>query len=115
MASRRYFLGGAATLAMLATGWSGSAQAAFAVAYSEDEWRKRLSPAQFAVLRKSGTERPFTSALLDEHRHGTFTCAGCERDLFSSDTKFDSGTGWPSFWAPIEGAVGEDHDTTFGM
>ncbi len=115
MASRRSFLGGAATLATLATGWGSAARAAFAVSYSEDEWHKRLSPAQFTVLRKSGTERPFTSALLDEHRHGTFTCAGCDRDLFSSDTKFDSGTGWPSFWAPLQGAVNEEHDASFGM
>ncbi len=67
------------------------------------------------MLRKAATERPFTSPLLDEHRHGTFTCAGCELALFSSDTKFESGTGWPSFWAPLDKAVGTTQDTTFGM
>jgi peptide-methionine (R)-S-oxide reductase len=67
------------------------------------------------VLRQAGTERPFTSALLDEHRAGTFSCAGCDLPLFASKTKFDSGTGWPSFWAPIEGAVDEDTDSSFGM
>ena len=66
------------------------------------------------MLRKSGTERPFTSRLLDEHRRGTFTCAGCDQGLFESATKFDSGTGWPSFWAPLGGAVGETSDTSFG-
>jgi peptide-methionine (R)-S-oxide reductase len=89
--------------------------AAFSVEKAESDWRRKLTPAQFAVLRRSGTERPFTSALLDEHRHGIFTCAGCDRDLFSSDTKFDSGTGWPSFWAPLEGAVGQENDGSFGM
>ena len=87
----------------------------FEVTHTEAEWRKLLTPAQFAVLRESATERPFTSPLLDEHRHGTFACAGCQNSLFSSDTKFDSGTGWPSFWKPLENAVGEIQDTSFGM
>jgi peptide-methionine (R)-S-oxide reductase len=87
----------------------------FEVTYTDAEWRKRLTPAQYAVLRQSDTERPFTSPLLHEERRGTFTCAGCDRDLFSSTTKFDSGTGWPSFWAPLEGAVGTTQDTSFGM
>ena len=70
----------------------------FAIAHSDDEWRKLLTPDQFAILRQSATERPFTSPLLHEKRTGIFGCAGCRRDLFSSATKFDSGTGWPSFW-----------------
>ena len=67
------------------------------------------------AARRRRTERPFTSALLDEHRKGTFTCAGCALALFSSDTKFESGTGWPSFWQPLDNAVGTDADSTFGM
>jgi peptide-methionine (R)-S-oxide reductase len=83
----------------------------FEVAHTEAEWRKLLTPNQFAVLRQAGTERPFTSPLLEEHRKGVFACAGCGRDLFASETKFDSGTGWPSFWKPLDGAVLEETDT----
>ena len=72
---------------------------------SDAEWRSKLTADQYAVLRKEGTERPFTSPLLHEERKGTFACAGCDLDLFSSATKFDSGTGWPSFWAPLDNAV----------
>jgi peptide-methionine (R)-S-oxide reductase len=86
----------------------------FAVTHTDDEWRKLLTPDQFAVLRKSATERPFTSALLHEKRRGNFACAGCDLDLFSSTTKYDSRTGWPSFWAPLENAVGASRDTSFG-
>jgi peptide-methionine (R)-S-oxide reductase len=67
------------------------------------------------VLREEGTERPFTSPLLNEHRDGTFACAGCALPAFSSKTKFESGTGWPSFWAPLDKAVNETTDHTFGM
>ena len=67
------------------------------------------------MLREEGTEPPFTSPLLDEHRKGTFTCAGCALELFSSDTKFESGTGWPSFWQPLDNAVATDADSSFGM
>lgn len=87
----------------------------FEVAYSDAEWRKRLTPAQYEILRKAGTERPYSSPLNDEHRAGTFACAGCALPLFSSRTKFDSHTGWPSFWTPLEHAVGTHTDTTFGM
>jgi peptide-methionine (R)-S-oxide reductase len=87
----------------------------FAVTHTDDEWRKLLTPDQFAVLRKSGTERPFTSLLLHEKRRGNFACAGCDLDLFSSTTKYDSRTGWPSFWAPLENAVGTTRDISFGM
>jgi peptide-methionine (R)-S-oxide reductase len=86
----------------------------FAVTHTDDEWRKLLTPDQFAVLRKSATERPFTSPLLHEKRRGNFACAGCDLDLFSSTTKYDSRTGWPSFWAPLENAVGTTQDTSFG-
>jgi peptide-methionine (R)-S-oxide reductase len=88
---------------------------AYEVTHTDAEWRKLLTPAQFDVLRKEGTERPFTSALLDEHHNGTFACAGCDLPLFSSKTKFDSGTGWPSFWAPLDGAADEVQDRSFGM
>jgi len=87
----------------------------FEIEHSQDEWRKLLTPEQFDVLRQAGTERPFTSPLLGEHRDGIFACAGCERALFSSKTKFDSGTGWPSFWRPLDGAVGAETDRSFGM
>jgi peptide-methionine (R)-S-oxide reductase len=72
---------------------------------SDADWKKRLSPEQYAVLRQEGTERAGTSALNGEHRKGVFRCAGCELALFSAETKFDSGTGWPSFYAPLPGAV----------
>ena len=75
------------------------------VVRTDAEWRKLLTPQQYAILRKEGTEPPFTSPLLHEERRGTFACAGCQLDLFSSATKFDSGTGWPSFWAPLDNAV----------
>jgi peptide-methionine (R)-S-oxide reductase len=87
----------------------------FEVKFTEEEWRKRLTPDQYAVLRESGTERPFTSALLHEKRRGNFGCAGCDLSLFSSTTKFESGTGWPSFWAPLENAVGTVEDKSFGI
>jgi peptide-methionine (R)-S-oxide reductase len=87
----------------------------FALSHSDAEWRQLLTFEQYAVLRQSGTERPFTSPLLHEDRHGDFACAGCELALFSSTTKFDSGTGWPSFWAPLDKAVGTVTDRSFGM
>jgi peptide-methionine (R)-S-oxide reductase len=85
------------------------------VTHTPDEWRKLLTPEQYAVLREADTERPFTSPLNHEKRKGVFACAGCDLPLFASETKFDSGTGWPSFYAPIEAAVKQDTDYTFGM
>jgi len=82
---------------------------------SEDEWKNTLSPEQFYVLRKHGTERPGSSPLNYEKRSGIFKCAGCGEPLFSADTKFESGTGWPSFFRPIEGAVETTADRTLGM
>jgi peptide-methionine (R)-S-oxide reductase len=87
----------------------------YPVQHSEEEWREKLTPAQFNVLRKHGTERAGTSPLNLEKRHGTFVCAGCGQKLFSSDTKFESGTGWPSFVAPLEGGVGTTEDRSLFM
>jgi peptide-methionine (R)-S-oxide reductase len=77
---------------------------------TDAEWRQKLTPEQFRVLRQHGTERPFTSPLNEEHRKGVFVCAACAQELYRSDTKFDSGTGWPSFFAPIEGATATSRD-----
>ena len=87
----------------------------FPIARSDDEWRRLLDPAQFHVLRKHGTERAGTSKLNAEKRSGTFVCAGCGKPLFTSDTKFESGTGWPSFTQPLEGAVGTTEDRSLFM
>lgn len=87
----------------------------FEVTKTEAEWRAILSDAAFNVLRKEGTEYPGTSPLLNEHRKGIFACAGCDLQLYSSETKFDSGTGWPSFWQEIPNAVGETVDRSLGM
>ena len=76
---------------------------------TEAEWREQLTPEQFHVLRKEGTERAFTSPLNDEKREGQFKCAGCGKALFAMETKFDSGTGWPSFYAPIDGDAVNEH------
>lgn len=82
---------------------------------SDEEWRQTLPAERYHVLREQGTEPPGSSPLLDEHRAGMFRCAACGEPLFSSETKFESGSGWPSFWAPVEGAVDTDSDTTHGM
>src|SRR5689334_17325141 len=108
--TRRYLLLAGAGLGALALArWPQSADAAtegtFEVQKSEEEWRKILTKEQFQILRKHGTEYPGSSPLNKEKRKGTFACAGCDLPLFSSDTKFESGTGWPSFWKPLENAV----------
>jgi peptide-methionine (R)-S-oxide reductase len=83
---------------------------------SDEEWKKLLTPEQYQVLRKEGTERAFTGKYWDNHAAGTYVCAACQLELFSSDTKFDSGTGWPSFWQPIaKNHVKEVVDRTLGM
>ncbi len=87
----------------------------FAVSKSDQEWRRELSAEQYRVLREHGTERPFTSPLNKEYRAGVFCCAGCGQELFASETKFDSGTGWPSFYAPIDGRVATAEDHSFLM
>ena len=83
---------------------------------TEEEWKKELSAARYAVLREKATERAFTGDLWDHHEHGTYECAGCGAELFDSETKFDSGCGWPSFFrAKTEGAIDEEADASYGM
>jgi len=84
------------------------------VTLSEEEWKKKLSPEAFEVLRHEATEYPGSSPLLNEHRPGIFACAGCDLPLFDAATKYDSGTGWPSFYQPLDNAVGESTDTKLG-
>lgn len=122
MMSRRTTLMRLGALSGLAAGMQGllttaTAQAATAyeVTRTDAEWQKLLRPDQYQVLRKAGTETPFTSPLNKEKRAGVFTCAGCALPLFSSTTKFDSGTGWPSFWQAMDKAVVEETDTTLFM
>ena len=116
---RRLFLDGAGCAAAL---WAGrmfgshaSAAGKFEVTHTDAEWRTLLTPEQYAVLRREATERPFSSPLDREKRRGTFACAGCALDNFSSAAKFESGTGWPSFWAPLDNAVGTTTDMSLGM
>ena len=115
--NRRAFMGLAAgtALAGIAILTSGRAAAAFEVRHSPEEWRKRLGPARFHILREAGTERPFSSSLNKEKRKGVFACAGCGLPLFSSAAKFDSGTGWPSFWKALPNAVAYKRDLSLGM
>ena len=120
MIARRLVLAGGAISVAAAFGsrWlaTGSrAEEQFEVMHSDAEWQKLLTPDQFTVLRRSGTERPFTSPMLHEERSGSFDCAGCALELFASTTKFDSRTGWPSFWAPLDKAVAATSDASFGM
>ena len=126
MMSRRHTLMG---LGALTAAWAGlrglvatapaeAAQPAHVheVVHTDAEWKQLLTPQQYHVLRQAGTERPFSSPLDKEKRAGTFHCAGCGQPLFSSATKFDSGTGWPSFWQPLSrDVVEEESATTFGM
>jgi peptide-methionine (R)-S-oxide reductase len=90
------------------------ASQAFPVAKTDGEWQASLTPKQYAVLRRYDTEYPGTSPLLEEHRDGVFACAGCGQPLFTADTKYESGSGWPSFYAAVEGAVGTSEDRTLG-
>lgn len=86
------------------------------VVKSDDDWRRELPPERFAVMRLKGTERPFTGALWDNHDTGVYRCAGCGTELFRSDEKFESGSGWPSFWAPIAAdRVHTEDDRSHGM
>jgi peptide-methionine (R)-S-oxide reductase len=112
--TRRRLLGSAMAAGAAGFAWDAVA-GGFEVTHSDAEWRALLTPAQYAVLRQNGTEPPYSSPLNAEHRPGTFACAGCGLALFASATKFESGTGWPSFWAPLDGAVAAERDASFGM
>ena len=110
------WLAASAALPALAACGSGPASAApYPVSFSEAEWRRKLTRAQFHILREKGTERAGTSPLLNEHRRGTFVCAADGNPLFSSRTKFDSGTGWPSFYRPLPNAIGTSRDWDIGV
>lgn len=110
----RLFAAGTASAVLAACG-SGRAEAkVYPVRFSDAEWKRRLTPKQYVILRQKGTERPYSSALLNEHRKGTFVCAADGNPLYSSATKFDSGTGWPSFWQPLPGAVATSSDWETG-
>ena len=87
----------------------------FEITNTSDQWKKQLTPAQYNVLRNHGTERPGTSPLDQEKRKGMFSCAGCDLPLFSSETKYESGTGWPSFWQPLRNAIGTKSDRSLLM
>jgi peptide-methionine (R)-S-oxide reductase len=117
--NRREWLGaaGLAVVSLALAGASGSAGAkgTFPYRLSDAEWKKRLGPAAYAVLRRAATERAGTSPLDREKRKGIYACAGCDQPLFRSSTKYDSGTGWPSFFAPIRGAVGTSTDYKIGF
>jgi peptide-methionine (R)-S-oxide reductase len=124
MPTRRQFAIGALVLAaaglglgLIRRGFRASAAApeTFEVNHTPEEWKRILTPEQYAVLREADTERPFTSPLNKEKREGIFACAGCDLPLYESKTKFESGTGWPSFYAPIDGAVRLSDDWSFGM
>jgi peptide-methionine (R)-S-oxide reductase len=119
MIDRRILLASTAgLLGFVALRWLRSTPASaaekFEIEKTDAEWRAQLTPQQYEILRKEGTERPGSSPLLKEHRKGVFACAGCDLPLFSSETKFESGTGWPSFYQPLENAVGKTEDRTLG-
>jgi peptide-methionine (R)-S-oxide reductase len=116
--NKRKFLSLASTSAALLVfgcGKSATAKTRYAVTYSDAEWKKRLSPAAYLVLRREDTEQPYTSPLNKEKRKGTFVCAACNQRLFASATKFESGTGWPSFYAPLAGGIGTKTDYKIGV
>ena len=121
IARRDLLLGGAALAALSAyavlrpIGSATAAEGNFPFTLTDAQWKAKLDPAAYDVLRHEGTERPFSSPLNDQHAAGTFHCDGCDQALFASDTKFDSGTGWPSFYTFIAGSLGTTVDNTLGM
>jgi peptide-methionine (R)-S-oxide reductase len=117
MNDRRAFLGlaGAGIAGVVLLGRPSTAGARFAVSHTPAEWRRMLGPQRYAVLREAATEPPYSSPLNKEHRRGTFVCAGCGLPLFGSAAKFESGTGWPSFWKPLPNAVATRSDRSLLM
>jgi peptide-methionine (R)-S-oxide reductase len=123
MLRRNFLLSGAALATASAFGFAATrrfdahaaTEGVFEVTRTDEEWRAMLTPEQFSVLRQEATERPFTSPLNDEKRAGVFHCAGCDLAVYASDVKYDSGTGWPSFWQSLPGAIGTKADNTFFM
>lgn len=117
LTKRQFFSLGSIGVAafMFGCGKDATAKTRFAFTLTDAEWKKRLSPAAYRVLRQEDTETPFTSTLNKEKRKGTFICAGCSQRLFSSGTKYDSGTGWPSFWQPLAGGIGTRTDYKIGL
>ena len=121
LVSRRALMGAGSGAMATAFLWSAGCSSKpvtpehYEVTLTDAQWRAKLSPEAYDVLRHAGTERPFTSPLLNEHRKGIFTCAGCALPAFASSTKFESGTGWPSFWAPLKNAVVTSDDNSIGM
>jgi peptide-methionine (R)-S-oxide reductase len=125
MLSRRNLLSGAAAIGAVSTagfilagrndGANAAVDGVFEVARTDSEWKTLLTPAQYEVLRREGTERAFTSPLDREKRAGVFRCAGCDLPVYASSAKFDSGTGWPSFWEALPNAVGTKTDRKFLM
>lgn len=117
MTRREAWSGGLAlgALALSGCGQAVDAKGPFPYRLSDAQWRRRLSPGAYAVLREAATEPPFSSPLDREQRKGRFDCAGCARPLFDAATKFKSGTGWPSFWRPLDGALGTSTDSRIGF
>ncbi len=120
MTTRRMLMINASLVALAVKVGCGSTDAIaaepFPVVHTDAKWKELLTADQYAVLRQEGTERHYTSALLNEHGKGNFACAGCDQQSFASDTKFDSGTGWPSFWQPTdEKLIAHTRDTSYGM
>ena len=116
LARRSILAGCTAFAAIAAAGLSAPARAKrFEVELSDAQWRSKLGPDRYRILRQAGTERPYSSPLNKEKRKGIYACAGCGLPLFSSAAKFDSGTGWPSFWKPLPNAIGTSRDRALGM
>lgn len=112
---RRTVITGAGAAILFAACSKPASAKVYPYALSDAGWRKKLTAQEYRVLRQAATERPYSSALNAEHRAGTFVCAGCAKPLYSSKTKYESGTGWPSFYAPLKGGIGTATDTKIGF